>query len=99
MQIGAPSDLYERPNSHFVAAFIGESTLVDGIVVARSDGGLALDPGKGGPLLPGSGQVRPGETAALVFSGKLGVEAEPRPVGLPAIVFVISMPAIFPASS
>ena len=87
VQIGAPSDLYERPNSHFVAAFIGESTLVDGIVVARSDGGLALDPGKGGPLLPGSGQVRPGQTAALVLRPeKLGIEAEPSPVGLPAIV-------------
>jgi putative spermidine/putrescine transport system ATP-binding protein len=39
VQIGASSDLYERPNSHFVAGFIGESTLVDGIVVATPDGG------------------------------------------------------------
>ncbi len=87
VQIGAPSDLYERPNSLFVAGFIGESTRVDGIVVATPDGGLALDPGKGAPLLPGAGQVRPGQTAALVLRPeKLGIEAEPSPAGLPATV-------------
>src|SRR5262249_37215344 len=81
------SDLYERPNSHFVAGFIGESTLVDGIVVATPDGGLALDPGEGAPLLPGSGQVRPGQTASLVLRPeKLGIEAEPSPGGLSATV-------------
>ena len=48
---------------------------------------MALDPGKGGPLLPGSGHARPGQTAALVLRPeKLGIEAEPSPAGLPATV-------------
>jgi len=67
VQIGTPAELYERPNSTFVASFVGESTLVDGIVVATADGELALDPGHGSPRLPGSGQVRPGQRAVLLL--------------------------------
>lgn len=33
-QLGAPSDLYERPRSAFVAGFLGASNLLDGTVVA-----------------------------------------------------------------
>jgi putative spermidine/putrescine transport system ATP-binding protein len=67
VQIGTPAELYERPNSTFVASFIGESTLIDGMVVATADGELALDPGHGSPRLPGSGQVRPGQRAVLLL--------------------------------
>jgi putative spermidine/putrescine transport system ATP-binding protein len=87
VQIGTPSDLYERPNSEFVASFIGESTLIEGTVVAAADGGLALDPGNGAPPLPSSGRVRPGEEAVLVLRPeKLRVESEASPEGLAATV-------------
>jgi putative spermidine/putrescine transport system ATP-binding protein len=87
VQIGTPSDLYERPNSHFVASFIGESTLAEGTVVATPDGGLALDPGNGPPPLPGCGRVRPGEGAVLVLRPeKLRVASEASPEGLAATV-------------
>jgi ABC-type Fe3+/spermidine/putrescine transport system ATPase subunit len=67
IQIGSPSDLYERPASGFVASFIGESTLIEGVVAATPDGGLALDPGGGAPALPGSGHLPAGEKAVLVL--------------------------------
>lgn len=35
VQIGAPSELYERPNSRFAAAFLGRSAFIDGRLVAR----------------------------------------------------------------
>ncbi len=47
-QVGRPEDLYDRPNNHFVAAFIGESNflpavvrgLEDEVVVAEYNGAL-----------------------------------------------------------
>src|SRR6266516_4909779 len=36
-QIGAPEDVYERPTTEFVAAFLGASNLLDGEVVERGD--------------------------------------------------------------
>src|SRR5579883_2582327 len=39
VQIGAPADIYERPNSRFVAEFVGAANLFDGEVVAA--GGAA----------------------------------------------------------
>lgn len=87
VQVGTPSDLYERPNSEFVAGFIGESTLVEGTVVGTPDGGLALEPGDGTPLLPGSGHVRAGERAALLLRPeKLRIAPELSGSGLPATV-------------
>ena len=41
-QIGAPKELYERPNSEFVAAFMGEATLFP--AVAGDDGQIRLGP-------------------------------------------------------
>jgi len=37
-QEGSPSDLYQRPNSKFVADFMGISNLIDATIVARADG-------------------------------------------------------------
>ena len=41
-QRGSPQDLYERPQSEFVAAFMGEAVLFPGI--ARADGRVQLGP-------------------------------------------------------
>lgn len=37
-QVGSPPEIYERPNSRFVADFIGDINLFDGEVAAVSDG-------------------------------------------------------------
>ncbi|MBL8699582.1 MAG: ABC transporter ATP-binding protein [Alphaproteobacteria bacterium] len=67
VQLGSASDLYERPASAFVARFIGESSIVEGTVTATGDGGIGLAPDLGGPVLPGSGTLRPGDPAALLL--------------------------------
>ena len=41
-QAGTPHDLYERPGSEFVAGFMGEAMLFDG--VSRADGSVQLGP-------------------------------------------------------
>jgi ABC-type Fe3+/spermidine/putrescine transport system ATPase subunit len=37
LQVDSPSDLYERPRSRRVAAFIGKTNLLDARVVSRDD--------------------------------------------------------------
>ncbi len=41
-QIGTPQEIYERPSSAFAADFIGVSNLIEGVVEARLEDGLAL---------------------------------------------------------
>ena len=37
LQVGAPRDIYDNPQSRFVADFIGESNLLSGSELGRSD--------------------------------------------------------------
>ena len=41
-QMGTPRDLYERPGNRFIAGFIGDANLFEGVLAAN--GGLALGP-------------------------------------------------------
>lgn len=88
VQIGRPDDLYERPANAFVARFIGEGTLIPGVVVDEADG-PSLRPSAGGPLLPArSGVARAGDAATLLLRPEktvLAPEAEPL-AGLAATV-------------
>jgi iron(III) transport system ATP-binding protein len=59
-QAGTPQQLYERPGSAFVAGFMGEALLFDGL--ALGDGGVALGPMRLAPREP----VRPGPVKVAV---------------------------------
>jgi putative spermidine/putrescine transport system ATP-binding protein len=67
VQLGTAADLYERPADPFVASFIGESTLVEGVAETDGSAGAALRPRGGGPLLRGTGSVANGAAAVLVL--------------------------------
>lgn len=41
-QLGAPEDLYERPQTAFVAGFLGVSNLLDGVVTGREGDRVAV---------------------------------------------------------
>ena len=50
-QIGSPTEIYEFPNSRFVASFIGSITSFEARVLGRDGGNLALDvPALGGQI-------------------------------------------------
>lgn len=49
-QIGPPAELYERPASKFVAGFIGETNLVEGVVTAVGQGRVTMQTADG-PLV------------------------------------------------
>ena len=47
LQVGSPQETYTRPNSRFVAQFIGETTFVEGRVKGMKDGGVEVDTAAG----------------------------------------------------
>jgi len=44
-QLGAPEELYDYPNTRFVASFLGAANLIEARVVAAGDGGTAQGAG------------------------------------------------------
>ena len=53
LQVDSPVGLYERPNSSFVAGFIGTTNLFHGRVQSREDGIAVVDAGPLGTVRPG----------------------------------------------
>jgi putrescine transport system ATP-binding protein len=50
VQVGPPGEIYEQPNSRYVADFIGDINILDGTVMARSGAALELAGEGGVPL-------------------------------------------------
>ena len=88
IQLGSAADLYEHPADALVASFIGEGTLVEGIVEDNIGGNIVLRPHNGGPPLMGTGRMAKGAIAVLLLRPeKLSVtSADPAHGGLPARV-------------
>jgi spermidine/putrescine ABC transporter ATP-binding subunit len=65
LQVDSPGDLYERPRSRRVAAFIGKTNLLDARVVSRRNGRVTLEIDSLGALdLPAN--AAPGAVGALL---------------------------------
>ena len=86
-QVGRPEDLYDRPSSRFVAAFIGESNFLpaivrgieDDVVVAECDGAIirALCPGR--PAARRQGDADDAAGAPALHRRRLAVECAAEP--------------------
>jgi spermidine/putrescine transport system ATP-binding protein len=70
LQEGTPTELYDQPRDRFVADFIGESNVFEGIVdepgtlvTVRTDGGVALR----GAVPPGGNDLAKGERAVIAL--------------------------------
>lgn len=72
-QLGSPSDLYERPETAFVAGFLGVSNLLPGNL--NGDGVVRLD---------GGGDVRVPAAALAGRSGRVAVGIRPEKLRLAA---------------
>src|SRR5206468_464754 len=57
MQVGTPGELYQRPNSSFVAQFMGETNLLAGKVVARHGSTMRVETSAGNLLAAASNGV------------------------------------------
>lgn len=65
VQTGKPRDIYERPNSRFVAEFIGTSNFISGTVVRRCEGGYEVDTPAGRLVLDSDLDVPPSSEVVL----------------------------------
>ena len=76
-QIGTPTEIYRRPQTRFVADFIGQANFVPGIVRDRSDGQLVLE-ALGTTLTTPAPEhgFKPGTVATLVVRPEM-VEIDP----------------------
>jgi putrescine transport system ATP-binding protein len=78
MQVASPAEIYERPNSRWVAGFIGEATMMEGRLGANGNIECALGRLRTGG---GTGRARPGDTVWLALRPeKIGMASD-RPKG------------------
>ena len=79
LQVASPIEIYERPADEFVARFIGESNILEGVAGNVADGRCDLSLTGGGAVLVGSDKpVRPGDRLVLtVRPEKITLAADP----------------------
>jgi putative spermidine/putrescine transport system ATP-binding protein len=74
VQVARPVDLYRHPKSRFVAAFVGESNLIEAEVVQRRGDTMTLR--------SGSGHVFEAESGASSGAGKVTVLVRPERIAI-----------------
>jgi len=67
VQIGDPSDLYDRPCNRFVASFIGESNFLEGAVVNGADGSHTVKVGNSTLKAVGADGLTSGDPAVVAI--------------------------------
>jgi len=68
-QLGSPTDLYENPNTTFVANFLGTSNLIEAEVDTKSGDDIVLKAGGGKLVLPEARCSAPTTTGGKVLVG------------------------------
>lgn len=68
-QLGSPADLYENPNTTFVANFLGTSNLIEAEVDSKSGDEIILKAGGGKLVLPEARCSAPTTTGGKVLVG------------------------------
>ena len=91
VQTGTPAQIYERPNSRFVAGFVGTTNLFEGEVMERDGRPVLVVAGLDRPIpLPGAGPPPGARFALAVRPEKVRLSpAPPAGFALPATVTAI----------
>jgi putrescine transport system ATP-binding protein len=91
-QIGTPAEIYERPNSRFVANFVGEVNLFEGEVVATGGRPTLRVAGIDQPIpLPGDADLPTGGASALAVRPEKLALAHGRPAGFALMASVVGV--------
>lgn len=79
VQVATPPEIYEQPNSRWVAKFVGDVNLIEGKVVSNAADGVVIDSVVGRlRIKPGDG--KPGDTVFVALRPeKLRITREPPP--------------------
>jgi spermidine/putrescine ABC transporter ATP-binding subunit len=65
-QVGTPEEVYDRPETRFVADFIGTANIFDGSVDSVEDGLVTVDCGDFSLVVENDGEFGPGDSASVV---------------------------------
>jgi putrescine transport system ATP-binding protein len=77
VQVASPPEIYEQPNSRWVAQFVGDVNLLEGKVIAADAGGVLID-SAAGRLRVKQADAKPGDTVwAALRPEKLRISREP----------------------
>jgi putrescine transport system ATP-binding protein len=80
-QVASPPEIYEQPNSRWVAQFVGDVNLIEGKLAAADAGGVLIDSALGPIRLQQAAYARPGDTVWVALRPeKLRISREP-PLG------------------
>jgi putrescine transport system ATP-binding protein len=82
IQVAAPRDLYEQPNSRWVAGFIGDVNLLEGAVVAAEAGTLAIAGAGGRRYRVAAADAKPGQTVWIALRPEKLRLAAAKPEGV-----------------
>jgi putative spermidine/putrescine transport system ATP-binding protein len=85
-QVGAPADIYERPQNLDVARFVGQVNLVSGTVAAADGDTLAIDTAFGRATAPAREDLRPGAAVTLSLRPEAIELGAPGKAGAPGRV-------------
>src|SRR4051794_812927 len=79
-QVASPPEIYEQPNSRWVAQFVGDVNLIEGKVAALDAGGALIETTVGPLRVKQAGDARLGDTATVALRPeKLRLSREPPP--------------------
>ncbi len=83
VQVATPQRLYEEPASRWVAGFIGDVNLIDGVVIAADAAGVAIE-GAGGRRyrVAAAPAVKPGQQVAIALRPEKLRLATEKPAGV-----------------
>jgi len=93
VQTGAPRLLYERPNSRFVADFLGETNFLPAVVVGNQDGTVILETAAGMLHSTATNAAAPerGNVTCSIRPEAIRIVDRPAPVNSPAARHVRTM--------
>src|SRR6266404_2361722 len=79
IQVAPPVEIYEQPNSRWVAGFVGDVNLIEGRVISCGEGGLDIEGNGVGrvQMAAPAGTARPGDIVWIALRPeKLSFEVE-----------------------
>ena len=81
VQVAAPAEIYEHPNSRWVAQFVGDVNLLEGRIVETVPAGIVVETeGAGRVVVPQSSAVKSGNVAIAIRPEKVRItRAQPPP--------------------
>jgi putrescine transport system ATP-binding protein len=91
VQIGPPAEIYERPNSRFVADFVGAVNLFEGEVVVGECGATALAIAGVGEPIPLPAKTAPGHDVALALRPEKLLLSRERPTEIALVATIATI--------